>query len=55
METAKSNSLRPDDNLLHLLSVLPERAEQIMDFDTILFLKYFLGWQCEKDTLGLPP
>ena len=28
METAKANSLRLDDYLLHLLSILPERAEQ---------------------------
>ena len=27
METAKANSLRPDDDLLHLLNILPERAE----------------------------
>ena len=32
METAKANSLRLDDYLLHLLSVLPERAEQNKDF-----------------------
>lgn len=31
METAKANSLRLDDYLLHLLSVLPERAEQSKD------------------------
>ena len=28
METAKANSLRLDDYLLHLLSILPERAAQ---------------------------
>ena len=33
METAKANSLRLDDYLLHLLSVLPERAEQHKDFE----------------------
>ena len=33
METAKANSLRLDDYLLHLLSVLPERAEQDKDFE----------------------
>ena len=33
METAKANSLRLDDYLLHLLSVLPERAEQSKDFE----------------------
>ena len=33
METAKANSLRLDDYLLHLLSVLPERAEQRKDFE----------------------
>ena len=33
METAKANSLRLDDDLLHLLSVLPERAEQRKDFE----------------------
>ena len=32
METAKANSLRMDDYLLHLLSVLPERAERSKDF-----------------------
>lgn len=32
METAKANNLRLDDYLLHLLSVLPERAEQSKDF-----------------------
>ena len=33
METAKANSLRLDDYLLHLLSILPERAEQNKDFE----------------------
>ena len=33
METAKANSLRLDDYLLHLLSTLPERAEQSRDFE----------------------
>ena len=33
METAKANNLRLDDYLLHLLSVLPERAEQRKDFE----------------------
>ena len=33
METAKANSLRLDDYLLHLLSILPERAEQSKDFE----------------------
>ena len=33
METAKANSLRLDDDLLHQLSVLPERAEQRKDFE----------------------
>ena len=33
METAKANSLRPDDDLLHLLSILPERAERNKDFE----------------------
>ena len=32
METAKANSLRLDDYLLHLLSILPQRAEQNKDF-----------------------
>ena len=32
METAKANSLRLDDYLLHLLSIMPERAEQNKDF-----------------------
>ena len=32
METAKANSLRLDDYLLHLLSILPERAERNKDF-----------------------
>ena len=33
METAKANNLWLDDYLLHLLSVLPERAEQSKDFE----------------------
>lgn len=33
METAKANSLRLDDYLLHLLSIMPERAEQCKDFE----------------------
>lgn len=33
METAKANSLRLDDYLLHLLSVLPERVAQRKDFE----------------------
>ena len=33
METAKANSLRLDDYLLHLLSILPERAERNKDFE----------------------
>lgn len=33
METAKANNLRLDDYLLHLLSILPERAEQRKDFE----------------------
>ena len=33
METAKANSLRLDDYLLHLLSVFPERVAQRMDFE----------------------
>ena len=33
METAKANSLRLDDYLLHLLSILPQRAEQNKDFE----------------------
>ena len=33
METAKANSLRLDDYLLHLLSRLPQRAEQNKDFE----------------------
>ena len=33
METAKANSLRPDDDLLHLLSILPERVERNKDFE----------------------
>ena len=32
METAKANNLRLDDYLLHLLSIMPERAEQNKDF-----------------------
>ena len=32
METAKANKLQLDDYLLHLLSVLHERAEQSKDF-----------------------
>ena len=33
METAKANSLRLDDYLLQLLSILPERAVQCKDFE----------------------
>ena len=33
MKTAKANSLRLDDYLLHLLSILPERAERNKDFE----------------------
>ena len=33
METAKANNLRLDDYLLHLLSIMPERAEQNKDFE----------------------
>ena len=33
METAKANRLRLDDDLLHLLSILPERAEWNQDFE----------------------
>ena len=33
METAKANTLRLDDYLLHLLSILPERAERNKDFE----------------------
>ena len=33
METAKANSQRLDGYLLHLLSILPERAEQSKDFE----------------------
>ena len=33
METAKANSLRLDDDLLHLLSISPERAERNKDFE----------------------
>ena len=33
METAKANSLRLDDYLLHLLSVMPERAERSKNFE----------------------
>ena len=33
METAKANSLRLDDYLLHLLSILPDRAERNKDFE----------------------
>ena len=33
METAKANSLWLDDYLLHMLSILPERAEQSKDFE----------------------
>ena len=33
METAKANRLRLDDDLLHLLSILPERAERNKDFE----------------------
>ena len=33
METAKANNLRLDDYLLHLLSILPERAERSKNFE----------------------
>ena len=33
METAKANNLRLDDYLLHLLSVMPERAERSKNFE----------------------
>ena len=33
METTKANNLRLDDYLLHLLSILPQRAEQNKDFE----------------------
>lgn len=33
MEAAKANSLRLDDDLLHLLSILPKRAERNKDFE----------------------
>ena len=33
METAKANSLRLDDYMLHLLSILPERSERNKDFE----------------------
>ena len=33
MKTAKANSLRLEDDLLHLLSILPERAERNKDFE----------------------
>ena len=33
METAKANSRQPDDYLLHLFSILPERAERNKDFE----------------------
>ena len=33
MEKAKANSLRLDGYLLHLLSILPERAERNKDFE----------------------
>ena len=33
METAKANSLRLDDDLLHLFSISPERAERNKDFE----------------------
>ena len=32
METAKANSLRLDDYLLHLLSILPERVSCWLEF-----------------------
>ena len=32
-ETAKANSLRLEDYLLHLFSILPERAKQNKDFE----------------------
>ncbi len=47
METAKANSLRPDDYLLHLFSVLPERAEQSKNFeidDLLLWSNEMMSW-----------
>ena len=46
METAKANSLRLDDYLLHLLSVLPERAEQDKDFE----MDDLLPWSEEMES-----
>ena len=47
METAKANSLRLDDYLLYLLSVLPERTEQRKDFeidDLLLWSEEMKSW-----------
>ena len=44
METAKANSLRLDDYLLHLLSIMPERAEQNKDFE----IDDLLPWSEER-------
>lgn len=47
METAKANNLRLDDYLLHLLSLLPDRAEQSKDFqvdDLLPWSKDMKSW-----------
>ena len=36
-------------------STRAETRRMLFSIYTILFLKCFLGWQSEKDTLGLPP
>ena len=40
METAKANSLRLDDYMLHLLSILPERAERNKEFEVDDLLRW---------------
>ena len=40
METAKANRLRLDDYLLHLLSILPERAERNKEFEVDDLLRW---------------
>ena len=47
METAKANNLRLYDYLLHLLSVLPDRAEQSKGFevdDILLWSDEMRSW-----------
>ena len=55
METAKANSPRLDDYLLHLLSTLPERTERNKDFevdDLLPWLEEMKQWFSAVRVLG---